>query len=48
MEGFIPWAMEEEGFGNGEMTGLNLFLKDAEYGLEQRKCRGRENMKLPK
>ena len=38
----------KKALGNGEMTGLNLFSKDAKYGSEWRKCRGRENMKLPK
>ena len=46
--GFIPQAMEEQGFSKGEMTELNLFLKDAEYGSEWRKRGDRENMRLPK
>lgn len=46
--GFISQAMEEQGFSKGEMTELNLFLKDAEYRSEWRKHRDRENMRLPK
>lgn len=46
--GFIPQAMEEQGFSKGEMTDLNLFLKDAEYRLEWRKRRDRENVRLSK
>lgn len=40
--------MEEEGFRNGEMTELNLFLKEAEYGSAGSKHGDRENTRLPK